>query len=86
MKTKTKVSVPLSYPSQQKFLIKNKATSGLRNNLFKIVSVVELTTTSAFPLSFTNVLSALKVNFAEVVKLLLQTASANRRLTTQGTA
>jgi len=52
-------------------------TPGLQNNLFKTVSIVEVTTASAFQLDFANVPSVLNVNFEAMFALLLHTASAN---------
>lgn len=80
-----KLSVPLIYLSEQKFLIENKMTSGLQNNLFKVLSILEITTTSAFQLNSADVPSALNVNFEEIFELLLHTAGANICLSILGT-
>lgn len=60
-------------------------TSGLQNNLFKVLNILEVTTISAFQLNSANVPFALNVNFEEVFELLLHTASANMCLTILGT-
>lgn len=59
-------------------------TSGLQSNLFKILSIAEATTTSAFQLNFADVPSALNI-FEEIFELLLHTASTNMRLAILGT-
>lgn len=52
-------------------------TSGLQKRLFKILSIVDVTTTSGFQFHFSNVPSALNVNFEEICEPTLHTASAN---------
>lgn len=52
-------------------------TSRLQKSLFKILSIVDVTTASAFQFHFSNVPSALNVNFEEIFELTLHTASAN---------
>lgn len=52
-------------------------TSGLQKSLFKILSIVDVTTVSAFQYNFSNVLSVLNVNFEKIFEPTLHTASAN---------
>lgn len=52
-------------------------TLGLQKSLFKLLNVVDVTTTSAFQFQFSNVPSALNVNSEEIFEPSLHTASAN---------
>lgn len=52
-------------------------TLGLQKSLFKLLNVVDVTTTSAFQFQFSNVPSALNVNSEDIFEPSLHTASAN---------
>lgn len=55
-------------------------TSGLQHNLFKILSIVEVTTASASELNFASIPHALNVTSEKVFQLFLCTVSANMHL------
>lgn len=55
-------------------------TSGLQHNLFKILSIVEVTTAPASELNFASIPHALNVSSEEVFELFLHAASANMHL------